>query len=300
MFTITNKIKISYLFNNLNNIKLKTVSYISTFIITILFSVNVLVAQEYKVPVTNTKDGKIILENFMGNLHIEGYDGKEIVFTKTSFGGDKNFSISQHAKGANDNSGIGLRIEKNGSQVTATCVLTGIQTNGYKLKVPNNFSIKVTSDCERSKDISISDMRNEVEVNNCQSIKLSNITGSLILSATSGNIVLENCALAKDATISIAVTSGNIRANLSSVDTKEPILVNSISGNVSLTLPANTNPNFTLKSVSGVIKSDFDFPDESKKTNQVLGPKIDYKANSNAVTIMITTVSGNITLRKDK
>ena len=44
----------------------------------------VLTGQEYKMKVENTKAGKLVLNDFTGDIPIEGYAGNEIVITATS------------------------------------------------------------------------------------------------------------------------------------------------------------------------------------------------------------------------
>ena len=287
----------------LKNLKLKTIRYIALIIISLLFKANETGAQEYKIPATNTRDGKLILKDFTGALKVEGYDGKEIVFFKTSFDNNNDPSASKQEgelnttnQGISDNSGIGLHTEKEGNQITVICLLPGIHTSEYKVKIPNNYSLKIISDCERSRDITVNGLKNEVEISNCQSIKLLNIIGSIVLSAVNGNIELENCELDKDATLSVAAISGNIKAELSRVDTKEQISINTISGDIILTIPVKISASFNLNSLSGIIKSEFDFPDESK--NQVVGTRINFPANGGGTEINISSVSGNISLKK--
>ena len=52
--------------------------------ICIFLSAGILSAQEYKIPVQNTKDGRLILKDFTGTLPIEGYAGADIIITSTS------------------------------------------------------------------------------------------------------------------------------------------------------------------------------------------------------------------------
>ena len=55
---------------------------------------------------------------------------------------------------------------------------------------------------------------------------------------------------------------------------------------------------FTLNSISGTIKSDFNFPDESK--NKFVGTKINFQTHGGGSEIKLYTVSGNISVRKGK
>ena len=291
--------------SSFKTLKMKTLIYV--FAVIAFFASTDTFAQEYKIPVENSKDGKLSLEDFMGDLPIEGYDGKEIIISPTSSEEGNEASEPDRAKGlkpiysrGTDNTGIGLRVEKNGNQITVTCLMPITKQREYKVKVPNNFSLKIGSGCERSNNISIRNIKGEIEIKNCQSIKLSNVTGSLIISTISGNVELEKCALDKDATISIAAISGNINAVLTDFSTKGPISFNSISGEVDITLPAKTAVNLDMKTISGSIYSDFEFSNEEKKMKQIGGTKIEYNLNGGGAELNLKTISGNIYLRKGK
>src|SRR5450432_1090631 len=80
-------------------------------------------AQDYKIPVQNAKEGKLTLNDFSGNLPIEGYNGTEIIITS-----DRPSSTPSRAKGlqplyagGTDNTGMAVSVEKNGNQVTLQC-----------------------------------------------------------------------------------------------------------------------------------------------------------------------------------
>lgn len=261
--------------------------------------------QEYKLPAENTKDNNLVLEDFMDNLPIEGYNGKEIIITRidnSSNSSSREFDNTNGLRpvygGGIDNTKIGLHMEKEGNKVIVTCLLPINKKSAFKVKVPNMFSLKIHSSCERSNDVSISDMNNDIEIKNCQSINLKNISGSIIVSTISGNIFIDRCILDKYATISTSTISGNIYAVLSQISTKEPISFNSISGNIDITLPAKIPANINLKSISGTVYTDFDFSDNSKNTNQIIGTTINNQINGGGMDIKLSTVSGNIYLRK--
>jgi lia operon protein LiaG len=268
---------------------MKTISYVMTLIV-ILFTTNVLLAQEYKIPVDNSKEGKLSLNDFMGDLPIEGYNGTEIIITSVSSYGhttpDHHAQI-QHdrAKGlkpiypnGTDNTGLGLYVEKNGTQITVQCLLPITKRGEYKIKVPDNFSLKVESGCERTNSLIIQNMKNEIEITNCHSINLKNVTGPLVLSTISGGIDIV----------------------YSSVNIDKPVSINSVSGDIDITLPLKTAANLEMQTVSGTIYSDFDFPSDHKQMKQIAGHTIKCPLNGGGVDFKIMTVSGSIYLRKGK
>jgi lia operon protein LiaG len=258
---------------------MKTKTIISASIVAI-FIAGTTFAQTYKIPVENSKDGKLSLSNFAGTLTIEGYSGNEIVFTGD---GAEEVKVPDRAKGLKpvysggvDNTGVGLSVEKNGNAVLVSCLLPFTEGHDYTVKVPEGMSIEISSGCEYNNDVDIKGMKNEIEIQTCHSIKLRNVTGPLVLSTISGDIdiVLDNVAPGKSFSI------------------------NSVSGEIDVTLPSKAAADVELGAVSGRMYSDFDFSDKSKNMNQIGGNQLQTKLNGGGTKINIVTVSGNIYLRK--
>jgi len=258
---------------------MKKMNYIIT-IIVFLFSSNIVFSQDYKIAVENSKDAKLILNDFPSSLPVEGYNGKEIIITSTS---NQFNEPPDRAKGLRpiyskgvDNTGLGLSVEKNGNQITIQCLLPITQNAEYKIKVPDNLSLKIKSGCERSNNITVQNMKNEIEINVCHSIKLKNVTGPLVLSNISGDIDVAFTEVSKDKPISIA----------------------SVSGEIDITLPAKTAMDLEMETISGNMYSDFDFPSGGKQMRRIGGSSISTQLNGGGVSLKLNTVSGNIYLRK--
>ena len=235
-------------------------------------------AQDYKIPVQNVKEGKLTLSDFPSDLPIEGYSGTDIIITS-----DLPEKPPSRAKGlqpvysgGTDNTGLAVSMEKNGSHVTLQCLLPITKSANYKIKVPDNFSIEVDNECGHAGDVIVSNVKGEVAVKNCQGIKLTNISGPLVLSTISGDIDIVFAALAKDRSISIA----------------------SISGEIDVKVPAAAGMDIELSTVSGNIYSDFDFPADDKKMKRIGGNSVKTQLNGGGANIKLSNVSGNIYLRK--
>ena len=245
----------------------------------VILSAGLAAGQEHKIQVQNTRDGKLILKNFPGDLPIEGYSGNEVIITSEN----GNFENPERAKGlkpiypgGNDNTGIGLSIDKTGSVVSVTCILPITRTARYNIRVPENFSLEIESGCEKSSNISVSDMKNEIDIQSCQGIDLKNVTGPLVLSTISGDI--------------------NISYGNSTPD--KPLSINAISGEIDITLPARTAANLEIKTVAGAFYSDFDFSQTKDNLKRIGGNNLDYALNGGGPKISIATVSGNVYIRK--
>jgi lia operon protein LiaG len=245
----------------------------------IFFTAGILNAEEYKMTVQNTKDVRLIMKDFSGKLPVEGYSGNDIIITSTS----EKINPPERARGlkaiypsGSDNTGIGLDIQKNGSVITITCLLPFTRQGDYRIKVPDNLALEFESGCERSNSISIKGMKNEIDINNCHDIDLSDVTGPLVLSTISGNI--------------------DIR--FSTVNQEKPFSINSISGEIDVTIPLKTPANVKLGTINGGFYSDFEVADTQKDLKRIGGNELNFPLNGGGVKFNIVTISGNIYLRK--
>ena len=252
---------------------------ISLIILFMFFTVGFVYTQEYKTTVQNTQDGKLILKDFNGMLPVEGYSGTEIIITSAS----EDLAPPEKAKGlkpvypsGTDNTGIGLDVQKNGNIVTVTCLLPFSKSADYKIKVPDNLALELESGCERANDVSVKNMKNEIDIKSCHNIDLQNVTGPLVLSTISGDI---NIAF----------------SNINSVKSSS---INSISGDIDITMPLKTSVNLEMRTISGGLYSDFDFTDTQKDLKKVGGNNLSFPLNGGGFKFSIGTVSGNIYLRK--
>jgi lia operon protein LiaG len=256
--------------------KTMKISLIALFLILMAGTIS---AQEYKIQVANTKDGRLILKDFSDSLPIEGYNGSEIIITSTS----EDLTPPAKAKGlkpifpaGTDNTGIGLDVQKIDNLITITCLLPFTRSGEYKIKVPENMSVEVSSGCERNNEIAIKNMKNEIVIKNCHNIDLMQVTGPLVLSTI----------------------SGDINITYSSINTSKASSVNSVSGDIDITLPVKTATDLELRVVSGAIYSDFDFSESQKNLKKVGGNETNFSLNGGGFKYTIGSVSGNIYLRK--
>lgn len=245
----------------------------------LFFGLGILSAQEYKTTVQNTTDGRVILKDFNGELPIEGYNGSEIIISSTS----DEVTLPEKAKGlkavfpsGTDNTGIGLDVQKNGNVVTIQCLLPFSRDGDYTIKVPDNMALELTSGCERSNDVSIKNMKNEIDIETCHDIDLQNVSGPLVLSTI----------------------SGDINITYTNINTVKSSSINSVSGDIDITLPVKTAVNLELSTISGGFYSDFDFTTSSKDLKRVGGNELKLPLNGGGVKFSINAISGNIYMRK--
>lgn len=257
---------------------MKTIK-LNILIILILLPVLSLSGQEFKVAAP--ANGRVILKNFSGELPVEGYKGNEIIISSASGKAE----TPERAKGlkpiyssGTDNSGIGVSVEKEGSNVNITCLLPFTRNANYSIKIPENISVEIESGCENSNHISITNMNNEIVIKNCHDIDLKNITGPVVLSSISGNI---------------NVDFGSFSAN-------KPSSINSVSGDIDVTIPQKAEAQIELSTINGSFYSDFEVKQAEKNLKRIGGSQMSFDLNGGGFKFDITTVTGNIYLRKGK
>jgi hypothetical protein len=250
-----------------------------TLVTLILLATGVIYAQEYKLTVQNPKDGRVIFKDFSGSLPIEGYSGNEIIITSNA----EAITPPEKAKGlkaiypaGSDNTGIGLDVQKIDNLITITCLVPFTRDPEYRIKVPESIAVELESGCERNNDVTIKNTKNEIEIKTCHDIKAENVTGPLILSTISGNI---------------DITYGQI-------NTVKASSVNSISGDIDITLPSKTPTDLHLSTISGAVYSDFDFTDTKKNMKKIGGNDMNYSLNGGGFEFNISSINGTIFLRK--
>jgi hypothetical protein len=260
------------------NIKAMKAMKISVIALCFILIAEKVSAQEYKITVQNPKNTRVILKNFNGQLPIEGYGGNDIVITST-YGRyeppEKAKGLKPIFPGGADNTGIGLDVEKTDKIITITCLIPFTQEGEYKIRMPESATIEVSSDCERANHVSIKGMKNELDIETCYDIELKDVTGPLVLAS-----------------------NGNIDVTFSTINTTKPSSVQSVTGDIDITMPVNTPVSLELSTGSGAFYSDFDFTDIKKDLKIIGGNELRYDLNGGGFKFNIGSISGNIFLRK--
>jgi len=246
----------------------------------ILLTGRIINAQEYKIPVEDPKEATLQLDSFSGKLTIEGYGGNDIIVTLS----DPIEPPAERAKGLKpvypggrtDNTGMGLSVQKDGNRVSISYLLSYTQQREFELKVPEEIALIISSGCENIGDLYISKMKAEIEVQNCYSLNLEKVSGPLVLNTISGDI---------------NITFG-------AMNTQKPFSINNVTGEIDITLPSNFAADIEMETMTGSMYSDFDFRNEDKDMMRVGGDRLTCRLNGGGTKFTITSVSGNIYLRK--
>lgn len=141
----------------------------------------------YKIAVNK---GKLKID--LGRASIEGYDGKEIIFSNDK----NNKKVDERAKGLRainalgleDNTGLGINvIEKNG--VIEVNQLRRMDPTKIKILVPKGVVISFSHESQFGGDINFKNIENEIEASaSYNNMTFDNITGPTTINSIYGNI----------------------------------------------------------------------------------------------------------------
>ena len=193
------------------------------------FGFSVSAQKEYKL----TKSSGRLNLNISGAI-IEGYAGKEIIFTAPVL---KDAEEDERAKGLRpisssgfaDNTGLGIEVSEKGDDVNVNSVskkTEGIMT----IKVPQGMKVVISNSSNLyHTDISLKNLKNEIEVSTSYNkILLENNTGPMNIKSLYGTVD--------------AIFTGEI---------KGPVSIVSVYGYVDVTMPTSTKANIELGSNRG-------------------------------------------------
>jgi hypothetical protein len=195
-------------------------------LLTLIFCITSLMAtqaQEYKV---SKSDGKMIV-NF-GNVLVEGYNGKEIIFTSQH---KEAADVDPKAKGLRivhngyiDNTGLGINIVDKGDTLKVEQV---VPDRAIKILVPKGVIVAFV--CHTSPDsakLVCRNLENEIEIEtDYNDVLLENVTGPIIVRTLYGAVDV--------------IFSEHI---------KGPVYIAAVHSAVDVTIPGDTKANVILKS----------------------------------------------------
>lgn len=228
----------------------------------------------------NKSSGKLVL-NLPGAI-VEGYNGKEIVFssTKEATEEDKRAEGLHQINGTGymDNTGgLGINVADKGTTVEVNMVS---REQALKILVPQNIAVSYNYTGIQHSTTSFKGIEGELEV-----------------SAQYNNIGIDNCT----GPLSIKSIYGAIDISLPNA-IKGPISLISLYGHVDLTMSPTVKADIKLSTSFGKIFAAQDFNIELDKENSGMvsyGNKITGKLNGGGAKLSLTSDYGKIYLRKN-
>lgn len=236
------------------------------------------IAQEFKLPKTS---GKLMI-NEVNHVTIEGYDGKEIVFSSLDGPREKDKRAeglrAVSSMGLEDNTGIGLSVIDKGNTVEVA-QLKKMDGPKVKIMVPRGVTVAYSHTSPYGNSIKMKNVENEIEISTVHNgVHLDNVTGPMAVKTVHGSI---------DVIFGTTV--------------KSPVSIVSVHGPVDITIPLATKANISMATSYGemfvdpAIKIEFDDQGELKR---ISSSKVSGKLNGGGVDVKLSSTHNNIYLRK--
>lgn len=243
-----------------------------------------LTAQEFELkPTGEISTLKVEIEQLYGDLEIFGTNEGQIRIESPDYKG-----LPEKAKGLKplsavgpENTGVGLFVNQEGSVITIAGAHRKTSDYLYRIYLPKNVTLSIEYDSFQAEDIRVEGMNGEVEIDSK--------VGDVVIEDVTGPIVVNTL-------------SSDIEVTFSSLNQESPTSLHSTSGDIDVTLPANTKGDFELKSVSGEVYTDldFEFGEEDGLKRWGGGMSANAKLNGGGVEVSMKGISGDIFIRKSK
>ena len=136
-------------------------------------------------------------------------------------------------------------------------------------------------------------------------VNINNISGEIEIKILDGDLSLFDIS----GVVNASITDGDIVIKFNKSDFSKPIFLSTIDGDIDVTMPSSTKADLTLKTIDGSVYTDFEI--EINDTKQVTrkdrnnetffglpGKKIAGKINNGTNKIQISTIDGDIYIRK--
>lgn len=264
--------------NLLKHKTFKTMKFLTLILVFACFSA---LGQEYKTDLSSVGKKKVTIYLDKCDFDIVANSGSELVITT-----DDEFEIPERAKGlkplynsAEDNTGIGLEVEKSESGIVIKKA-TG-KSIDYIFKIPKDFDVAIELGFQ-SGDVNLDGFAGEIDVKSKSSdVFIKNSSGPISVNSISGDIVVK-------------YSTDNIQG---------PTTLNTVSGEVDVSIPGTAKLDLELNTVTGeVYVSDpskfIKDNDEDEGLYHIGGQNMKTKYNGGGQDLNLISVSGNIYLRE--
>ncbi|MGY2133597.1 DUF4097 family beta strand repeat-containing protein [Hymenobacter sp. HD11105] len=238
-----------------------------------------LLAQEYKLKL-NGKTNKIVLDMQGAEVKLEGYNGNELIIRGNGYEPAPKRAEGLRAvyNAAEDNTRIGLSVTEKDN--TVRIVQASRKSTDYVIRVPRQASVVFNQNQFGGGDFRATDINGDVEANmKTGDAELLNMGGGVVANSVSGNVTVRYSAVGKS-----------------------PSAISIVSGDVDVTMPANSKTTLQLRTISGEVYTDFDISmgKDAGDLRRVGGQTVGGSVNGGGTNVSLQSVSGDIFVRKAK
>ncbi|MBO3697974.1 hypothetical protein [Roseivirga sp. E12] len=244
-----------------------------------LFATIGLSAQEaYSVSISNASSTTIVIKE-VNRVSVEAYDGTEVLIenSKGNAKPERAEGLKALSSRGEDNTGIGLNVEKSGNEVTIFQAARRPQGK-YTIKVPKSVKVQIehTGNWEGGK------------------IEVYGVTGELEISGRYNSVYLEDVS----GPALVNTVYGKVEAIFTELSQSGPTSLVSVYSTVDVTLPANTKADVSIKTPYGEAYSDMEMEFPKSEGMRKVSSTVQGTLNGGGVELAIKASYSNAYLRK--
>ncbi len=223
-------------------------------------------AQDFQRSYHISADGSVRVVTVSGNIRVQGYDGADVIVEGTKVGRDRDI-VEIVDKSTPDHVSVGVRYPDRGG---------GNASVNFVVKAPRGLRFNYSDISSVSGDVYLAD-----------------VIGNIRARSVSGAVDVRNIS----GVVSAESVSGNVNVDLKKVEGEGDMRFYSVSGNVSVRAPANLSGYVDMKSTIGALTTDF--PIEIQEHRYAPGRSARGRLGSGSCNILISSVSGRVSLLKN-
>lgn len=221
-------------------------------------------AQDFQKTYRIGAGGQVRIGNVSGDVIVTGYDGDSIMVTATKKGRDRD-QIEVEDRSGSANVDIGVKYPKKRNCDASI---------RFEVQVPRSVKYDFDHIASVSGDVSVS-----------------GVTGRLNASAVSGDVHITDVS----GSVSASAVSGDVKVEINRLDGSDDMKFNTVSGDVSVTLPGSLDADVDMSSFSGSIKTDFAIEVRSERYGSRNSARATLGEGSRR--LKMSSVSGDLSLR---
>jgi lia operon protein LiaG len=237
---------------------------------------------QFKVP-NSSSIKKVVIKDLLSEIKIVGSQGNDITIDAKGLEG-----IPERAKGLKPLYASGC-MDNTGAGVAAN-ESGGVLTICGASKGSEDAHYVITL----PKGVALNIDYNSPFAN--EDIEIKDMEGEIEVSTLSANVKCTNVT----GPLVLNSISGNMDVTISNINQNSPTSISLISGDLDITLPVSSAVNLAINDLSGGVYTDFEMKVDSNDKNlrRIGGNNIETKLNGGGVELNLSCTSGNIYLRK--
>lgn len=228
------------------------------------------------------ENNSIRIKNSSSDITLRGTDANRIVVRGIKEGRDRD-RVEVIDKSGDDRIDLGVRYNCRNCQASVR----------FEVEVPRGVRLRFDDISTASGNVRIEDVTGDVEAETASGdVRVSNVTGKIEASSASGNVEVENVA----GEVSAKTASGDVDVLIKELTGTSDLKFSTASGDVKVAVPANTNADVEMQTMSGSVKNEFGLQVERPQYGP--GASVEGRIGSGGRSLKISAASGDVELLK--